>query len=273
MSAARRAGGADTWNEVSGHVQGPVVQVGGTVTGNVVVHPPPAPGLTAPAQLPAPAHFVDRTQPLAVLDALASEASDSGLRILLCGPGGVGKTSLATTWLHRLRDRYRDGQLYADLRGYTIGADPASPQAALGWLLRGLGVGPEYLPGSLAEAAGLWRSLTAGRRLLVLLDNARSDTQIRPLLLGSSPAITVITSRAPLGGLVAAGAHLMRLEPLAEADAVELFARICGPRAGHRLWAAAARGHGRRSPGGDPPPPVARLPERADQHPCPDHLD
>ncbi|MFK0291082.1 ATP-binding protein [Streptomyces sp. NPDC090442] len=140
----------------------------------------------------------------------------------LSGLGGVGKTALALGWLHSLRPELPDGQLYADLRGQAPGG-PADPAHVLGHFLRGLGVAPQALPAEIAERAALFRSLTAERRIVVLLDDAATAAQVRPLLPGG-PAVTLVTSRRWLSGLTLEGCYQMHLEPLNLDAAVELLA-------------------------------------------------
>lgn len=188
----------------------------------------PAAGTAArpvPRQLPAdPSGFVGRAGELAVLDRHLATAPVA----VICGTAGVGKTTLAVRWAHRLAARFGDGQIYLDLRGYDRGP-PLPPIEALGRLLRSLGAPAEQVPSDVAEAAAAYRSLTAGRRLLIVLDNARNSAQVRPLLPGGSACRTVVTSRDRLTGLVTtAGAHLVALAPLTPQEARQLMARRLG---------------------------------------------
>src|SRR6266536_3076989 len=173
-----------------------------------------AAGLVVPAQLPADvAGFTGRGREV-VISAIA-------------GAAGVGKTALAVHWAHRVRGRF-DGQLYVDLHGYTPGS-PLSPLQALAGLLGALGVAADRIPVEVEQAAGLYRSLLAERRVLVVLDNARSAEQVRPLVPGSPGCVVVVTSRDRLGGLVAShGARRLTLEVLAPEEAVGLLAQIVG---------------------------------------------
>ena len=146
----------------------------------------------------------------------------------IAGGAGVGKTALAVHWAHLAADQFRDGQLYVDLRGWTPGG-PVSPLRALAQLLLGLGMDGDKIPVEVDHAAGLYRSLLAGRRVLVVLDNARDAEQVRPLLPGSPGCLALVTSRDRLAGLVAShGASRLTLDVLPRGEAVALLARIVG---------------------------------------------
>ncbi|MER7702498.1 AfsR/SARP family transcriptional regulator [Kitasatospora sp. NPDC097605] len=207
--------------------------------------------LPRPAQLPpAPATFVGRRAELGALDGLADSAGSAGAAGIgvVTGGAGTGKTALAVRWAHRVRERFPDGQLHINLRGYAIGP-PLAPYEALARLLRALGTDRERMPGTVDESAALYRSLLADRRVLVLLDNARDAEQIRPLLPGSAGSLALVTSRDGLAGLTARdGARRLVLDVLPQPEAVELLARITGadrtraePRAAAEL--AASCGH------------------------------
>ncbi|MDG4809431.1 BTAD domain-containing putative transcriptional regulator [Micromonospora sp. WMMD1120] len=201
----------------------------------------PAPGPPAgprPAQLPGdPAWFTGRTAALRQLDALLpadpAEASPDGggggpcravVISAIAGTAGVGKTTLAVHWAHRVAHRYPDGQLYVNLRGFDLDGRAVSPGEALRGFLEALHVPPQRMPTDLAGQAALFRTLLADRRVLVLLDNARDDEQVRPLLPGSSGSLVVVTSRHRLTGLVVnAGAHPVPLDLLPPAEARELL--------------------------------------------------
>ncbi|WFE20518.1 NB-ARC domain-containing protein [Solwaraspora sp. WMMD937] len=181
--------------------------------------------MTAPRQLPPPAvHFTARTAELAELHRVAA----TGLvgPVVLCGPGGVGKTTLAVRWADDLRERFPDGQLYAALQGFS-GEEPLDPSTVLGAFLRALGTPAAQVPVGLAEQAAAYRTLVAGRRLMVLLDDAFSAAQVRPLLAGP-PATTIVTSRRRLVSLVGDGGRLIDVAPLAAAESVELLTRTIG---------------------------------------------
>jgi tetratricopeptide (TPR) repeat protein len=186
------------------------------------VHQTPAGPLPVPRQVPVPpAQFVNRTAELAALDGLVA----GGARVVvLTGPGGVGKTSLAAVWAYRMRDGFPDGQLYADLGGDR----PKDPGEVLGGFLRALGVAGARIPVGLAEQSALFRSATADRAVLVLLDNAFSAGQVHVLLPGSVASVAVVTSRSRLLGLVPDGARLVEVAPLDAAESVRLLARTVG---------------------------------------------
>ncbi|MDW5330516.1 tetratricopeptide repeat protein [Plantactinospora sp. KLBMP9567] len=145
---------------------------------------------------------------------------------MISGPGGVGKTALAVRWAENARDFFPDGQLHVDLNGFGAG-DPVDPGEALGELLRALGTPPERMPVTLAERCSLYRSMTADRTLLVLLDSAHSAAQVRALLPAGCSKV-LVTSRARLVGLVADGARLVDLAPLRPAESILLLSRAAG---------------------------------------------
>jgi DNA-binding SARP family transcriptional activator len=202
----------------------------------------------APAQLPADIpDFTGRTKELAQLDEILTVAScpggsDRGLpgiTVAASGTAGVGKTALAIRWAHRVRHLFPDGQLYVDLQGYDA-AQPVSPGHALAGFLRALGVSGPELPLDVDERAACFRSLTDGRRILVVLDNAASAEQVRPLLPGSASCLVLVTSRDSLAGLVARhGARRIDLDPLPLDDAVALIHRLIGIRVTAEHTAAA----------------------------------
>lgn len=171
-----------------------------------VQRPAPRP---VPAQLPPDLPgFTPRDADLRRLDALvADHAADGGSTAVViaavAGPAGVGKTALAVSWGRRVADRFPGGQLYVDLGGAEPGRSMC-PSEAIRRFLDALGVPPERIPANLETRAGLYRSLLAGRRALIVLDNARDSEQVRPLLPGSAGCLALITSRVPLTGLIAA---------------------------------------------------------------------
>jgi DNA-binding SARP family transcriptional activator/tetratricopeptide (TPR) repeat protein len=175
-----------------------------------------------PAQLPAiTSHLVGREAALAALD--------GGQVLIVRGMPGVGKTALAVQWAQHAADRFPDGQLFVDLHGYSPGP-PRQPAEALAGFLTALGVPQDRLPITEAELSAQYRTSLAGKKVLVVLDNARSAEQIRPLLPGNGASVTLITSRDDLGGLVAThDARLVPLDVLAERDAEQLLADVVGP--------------------------------------------
>jgi DNA-binding SARP family transcriptional activator/Tfp pilus assembly protein PilF len=194
-----------------------------------------------PAQLPAgvPA-FAGRAAELATLDALADRATPDAPPVVcaITGTAGVGKTTLAVHWAHRAADRFPAGQLYVNLRGY--GPEPAAggPAELLRELLEALGVPARRTPEGLSARAALYRSLLGGRRMLVVLDNARDAGQVRPLLPGGPGCLVLVTSRDELAGLVAAdGAHPLGLDLL---PAPEATALLVGRIGAHRVAAEPA---------------------------------
>lgn len=185
----------------------------------------------APAQLPVDVRgFVGREAELAELDGLLTADAPAGIA-MVAGTAGVGKTALAVHWGHRLRDRFPDGQLYVDLRGY--GPDDPIPAAdALAAFLRAFGVDGAGIPEDVEERAARFRTMLDRKHVLVLLDNARTVEQVRPLLPASPTCFTLVTSRDSLAGLVARyGAHRIGLDRLPPADAVTLLRALLGTRA------------------------------------------
>jgi hypothetical protein len=186
--------------------------------------------LPVPRQLlPVPPNFTNRSAELAALHELVADDGLSGILTLavVTGVGGVGKTSLVLRWLHDIRDQFPAGQLYTDLGGHLPG-EAVSPGEVLGRFLRALGVLAERVPAGTEEQAGLFRSLTCGRRLIVMLDNAASAAQVRALLPGPGPGLVAVTTRWRLAGLAMDGARFTELGPLAEPDAVSCWAVLRG---------------------------------------------
>jgi DNA-binding SARP family transcriptional activator/Tfp pilus assembly protein PilF len=194
----------------------------------------PAAGAAAriPAQLPADvATFTGRAEQLRRLDTLLDDSADAPRAVVISaieGSGGVGKSALAVHWARQVRRHFPDGQLYANLRGFANSA-PLRPIEALARFLRALDVPAERVPVDVEEAAALYRSTVADRRVLVLLDDAHDPDQVRPLLPASPRSVVVVTSRHDLGGLVARdGAHRLGLGVLTPTESNELLTRLLG---------------------------------------------
>lgn len=181
---------------------------------------------TVPRQLSgAPGEFTGRLHELALLDA----AVEAGGVCAIGGMGGIGKTWLALHWAHARRDRFPDGELHVDLRGFDPAGRPLDPAAALRGFLAALGVAPAAVPAGPEAQAALYRGLVAERRMLVLLDNALDTAQAAPLLPGGGRCTVLVTSRRRLTGLAAAhGARAVSLGVLPAGDAHELLARRLG---------------------------------------------
>ncbi|MFB7495154.1 NB-ARC domain-containing protein [Streptomyces sp. NPDC056161] len=211
-------------NELSGTVHGAAVQAGTVYGGIHVVAEAGGTAGQTPWQLPPSVHIVDRADELAALERHRARAvrEERPALTAVSGLGGVGKTALALRWLHTLRPHCPGGQLYADLGAQSPGG-PALPEEVLGRFLRALGVAAQQVPAALAERTALYRSLTAGRRLVVLLDDAATAAQVRPLLPGGT-SVTAVTSRNRMPGLTVDGCFPLHLESLAPEAAVELLA-------------------------------------------------
>jgi DNA-binding SARP family transcriptional activator/tetratricopeptide (TPR) repeat protein len=171
--------------------------------------------------------FVGRDDEMSRLDDIFSPGEDRGF-VVISGTAGVGKTALAVHWARRAIDRFPDGQLYVDLAGYSARA-PVLPIEALARFLRALGV--EHVPSAVAEATGMLRTRLCGRRMVLVLDNARSADQVRPLLPGDHNCVTLVTSRERLSGLVSRdGAARLPLDVLTPVEAGTLLTRLLGAR-------------------------------------------
>jgi DNA-binding SARP family transcriptional activator/Tfp pilus assembly protein PilF len=188
-----------------------------------------------PAELPgAVRHFTGRARELAeltgLLDQAAEETPGTAVISLICGTAGVGKTALALHWAHQAATRFPDGQLYVNLRGYDTG-QPMLASEALARFLRALGVPGQNIPAQEDERAARYRSLLAGRRMLIVLDNAGEVEQVRPLLPAAPACMTLVTSRDALPGLVARdGAARLDLDMMPLAEAVALLRALIGAR-------------------------------------------
>jgi DNA-binding SARP family transcriptional activator/tetratricopeptide (TPR) repeat protein len=185
-----------------------------------------------PHQLPpAPTSFIGRERELQLLSEWLDGGSSAGVPVILVvtGTAGVGKTALALQWAHHLRHRFPDGQLYLNLRGFGPSPAPAAHAEAIVTMLESLGVPPGRIPRQLDAQVGLYRSLLAGRRMLIVLDNARDEAQVRPLLPGSARCTVLVTSRSQCVGLAAAeGARLVVLGLLTEHEGGQLLTTRLG---------------------------------------------
>jgi tetratricopeptide (TPR) repeat protein len=211
------------------------------------------PARPRPAQLPrAVGGFAGRQAALAALDALLDAPADQPSTVVisaLSGTAGIGKTTLAVHWAHRVAHLFPDGQLYVNLRGFDPTGHAMDPEAAVRRLIGAFGVPTAEIPSDLDGQAALYRSLLDRKQLLVVLDNARDADQVRPLLPGTPTALVVVTSRNPLTSLVAAdGAHPLPLDLLPAAEARELLESRIGwdrvaaePEAAEQIAAACAR--------------------------------
>ncbi|MFI0367827.1 BTAD domain-containing putative transcriptional regulator [Actinomadura sp. 1N219] len=199
--------------------------------------PPPAPPAMArvtPAQLPGDIpSFVGRTAELDRLDAMTAgvDRRTGGMPIcVISGPPGVGKSALAVRWAHSLVGRFPDGQLYVNLRAHDRHREPVDTAEVLSRFLRVLGVAPQEIPSDIDLQVGLFRSLLAGQRMLIVLDDASSAEQIQPLLPGGRDCLALVTSRNRLAGLsVRYGAERLALDVLSEDDSLALLRKLVGP--------------------------------------------
>jgi DNA-binding SARP family transcriptional activator/Flp pilus assembly protein TadD len=199
---------------------------------------PPSPPASSPASAPAPvpaqlpadiAHFTGRAGHLDALTALAAEAGSAVVITAIGGTAGIGKTALAVHWAHQAAGSFSDGQLYVNLRGYDPAGTPLEAETAIRRFLDALDVPPARIPADPDAQAALYRTLLAGRRMLVVLDNARDPAQVRPLLPGSPGCLVLVTSRSQLTGLAAVdGARTLTLDLLTPQEAGDLLARRLG---------------------------------------------
>jgi tetratricopeptide (TPR) repeat protein len=205
----------------------------GAVHGNIYLHgTEPAPYPLIPHQLPATVHhFISRHDEKNMLTTLLDTAASEKTVVIsaIDGTAGIGKTTLALHWGHQTQDRFPEGELYVNLRGFDPTGEPMSPSEALRRFLDALGVPKERIPTDTDAQAALYRSLVHNRRMLVVLDNAVNSEQVRPLLPASSMCLTLVTSRNQLSGLVIRdGAHRLRLDFLSTLEALDLLVSHIG---------------------------------------------
>ena len=194
---------------------------------------PTRPQRDVPAQLPLDGRgFAGRDDHLACLDAsltTVGEPSSPPVLLAVSGTAGVGKTALAVHWAHRVAGRFDDGQLYQNLRGFDPNGAKVRPAKALDGFLQALGVPARHVPADLDNRASLYRSVLAGRRMLVLLDNAGDAEHVRPLLPATPGCLVLVTSRDKLTGLVAReGAYPLTLDLLSDQEARDMVERRLG---------------------------------------------
>jgi NB-ARC domain/TIR domain len=186
-----------------------------------------------PQQLPAAvSHFAGRVEELAMLTGLLRDRADTGGTVVISvigGTAGVGKTALMVYWAHQVAKRFPDGQLYINLRGFDPSGSVVDSAEAVRRFLDALQVPPDRIPVDLDAQVALYRSQLAGKRMLVVLDNARDSGQVRPLLPGAPTCLVLVTSRSQLTSLIAAdGAHPITLDLLTDDEARQLLARRLG---------------------------------------------
>ncbi|MEV0055042.1 tetratricopeptide repeat protein [Saccharopolyspora shandongensis] len=217
-------------NDSAASVGGHSVQAG-QIHGDVHFHQGTENRLV-PRQLPLAArHFVNRAVEQDALTTLLGGAKTGGFVLIstVDGIAGVGKSTLAVHWAHGMRDRFPDGELYVNLRGFDPAAEPVKPTEALAAFLAALGVSGERMPQDAEARAALFRSLVHGKRMLLLLDNARTAEQVRPLLPSSPSCLVLVTSRNRLHELVVReGATRIALEVLTDDEAERLLAQYLG---------------------------------------------
>ncbi|WP_436531524.1 BTAD domain-containing putative transcriptional regulator [Actinoplanes sp. HUAS TT8] len=189
------------------------------------------PAALRPAQLPLQlAAFTGRDGELDELTGLARASASTVLVAAITGMGGVGKTALAVRWAHQHRDDYPDGQLYVDLGGFAPAAEPLPVAEALHGFLTALGAPADGLPVTVPDRAALLRSMLAGRRMLLILDNARDADQVRDLIPAAAGCAVLVTSRVLLNDLVTTHhAHPIGLTAFGQADAARYLSQRIGP--------------------------------------------
>ncbi|MEU4524577.1 BTAD domain-containing putative transcriptional regulator [Amycolatopsis sp. NPDC024027] len=202
---------------------------GELLRGELPPGPRTAPAAT-PAQLPPDTPgFAGRERALRRLDEIKGERSPAPRIVVLSGTAGVGKTALALHWAHAVAGEFPDGQLYVNLRGFDPTGSPVPPADAVRGFLEALAVPDDRIPRSPDAQVGLYRTLLANRRVLVVLDNAGAAGQVRPLLPGAPGSVVLVTSRDQLTGLVTAGAHPLGVDLLDTAEARAVLRRRIGP--------------------------------------------
>jgi hypothetical protein len=221
---------ADVHNTVSADAVSGVVIQAGAISGDIFLPPVQVP---EPRQLPsAPAQFVGRLDEIAQLAAVLDTVRDVGAPVVisaLAGVGGIGKTALALHWAHVNQHIFSDGHLFVDLQGFSPASAPLAPAVAVRGFLDAFGIDPGRIPADLQAQEALYRSLVAGRRMLIVLDNAASSEQVIPLLPGSPTCTVIVTSRHRLTGLATAyDARMLDLDVFAALDARALLARHLG---------------------------------------------
>ena len=187
-----------------------------------------------PRQLPgAVRHFTGRASELRQLAGFLANGSGAGQTVVISaigGTAGVGKTALAVQFAHQVAHKFPDGQLYVNMRGFGPAGGPVLAEEAIRGFLDALGMPAERIPAGLDAQAALYRSLLVGRRIIVVLDNARNEQHVRPLLPGSPGCLAVITSRRQLTGLAATEeACLLNLDTLSDAESLQLLTARLGP--------------------------------------------
>jgi DNA-binding SARP family transcriptional activator/tetratricopeptide (TPR) repeat protein len=187
-----------------------------------------------PRQLPAAVTpFTGRTAELGLLSGLLEHMPADGGAVVISaigGTAGVGKTALAVHWAHQAAGQFPDGQLYANLHGFGPSGRPVPAADAVRGFLGSLGLPQDRIPADPDAQAALYRSMLAGKRMLVVLDNAGDEEQVRPLLPGSAGCLVVVTSRRSLPGLAAEGARVLTLDVMSRAEAGELLSARLGAR-------------------------------------------
>ncbi|MDX3643829.1 tetratricopeptide repeat protein [Streptomyces sp. MB09-02B] len=230
MDRREQGAAAANYNEISGGtITGGLVQAS-SVSGGIHVHGVSRLAVT-PRQLPAaPVGFAGRACELRRLTVALEEDSDAAAVVIsaIGGTGGVGKTSLALRWAHTHLELFPDGQLHINLRGFDPVTEPTTAERAVRGFLDAFGVAPSAIPVDPDAQAALYRSLLVGKRMLIVLDNARDTAQVEPLLPGTSTCAVLITSRNHLTGLVARGAHLIDLDVLTNGEDWTLLSRRLG---------------------------------------------